>query len=251
MNRRFEVCVDRVLRHEDSSYRPGDPRSGRLVKHPQDPGGHTRLGITLRTLRRWRGSDDVTPDDLWEMTHEEVKAIYHAFYWNAVRADRLPPGVDYVVFDFAVNSGPARAVKTLQELLRVTVDGVVGDETARAALAADRQQLIQDYCQRRLEFLQSLKTFSTFGRGWTRRVDEVERLALGDAEERLPVAEVAKTDTGKAAAFVASVVAAVTPLVEAARSIAPVLEGLPTWAAVAVAALATASMVYYWRSGRP
>lgn len=251
MNRRFDVCVERVLRHEDDSYDPERPGSGRLVSHASDPGGATRLGITLATFRRWRGDSSLPASALEAMTHEEAKAIYHAFYWNVVRADDLPAGVDYVVFDFAVNSGPRRAVAVLQRILGVTEDGVVGRETLGALAAQDRLALIENYSRARLTFLRSLPHFDTFGRGWTRRVEGVKDAALADAGERMPVAEAARTDTGRGAAFVAGVVAAVTPIVEAVRSLAPSLEGLPLWAVVSVLAAASAIAVVYWRAGRP
>jgi lysozyme family protein len=89
-------------------------------------------------------------------------------------------GVDYCVFDVAVNSGPGRAIKFLQSCVGVTADGGFGPRTLDAVNEAqkDPTRLIELYSARRLEFLQSLKTFETFGRGWSRRVAEVKEKAL-------------------------------------------------------------------------
>lgn len=266
MNRRFEVCVDRVLAHEDAAwvpfiqaYRqfgPGHPEvqqraRGILTKrHPADPGGSTRLGITLETFRRWRGDPSLTERDLDQAAIDEIKAIYHSWFWNTIRADDLPFGVDYAVFDFAVNSGPRRAVRFLQGLVNATQDGVVGQETLAKVRAYDRTTLIDQLCNARLCFLRGLPAFSTFGKGWTRRVEEVRAAALEDARGRLPVVEVAQTDTAKGAGFVAGVVAVVTPLVEVARQLLPLFEGLPPYAAAAIIAVVAAGAVWAWRARR-
>jgi lysozyme family protein len=170
---RFELCLAHVLRHE-----------GGYVDHPADPGGATNMGITLKTLARWR---QVTP--WWDLPKAEVKAlshgeagrIYRALYWNACRAGELPPGMDLVVFDYAVNSGADRATRTLQAALGVVVDGRVGPLTIAAAREADAARIINAICDRRLGFLRALKTFPTFGRGWTSRVAAVRAAALAVA----------------------------------------------------------------------
>jgi lysozyme family protein len=109
-----------------------------------------------------------------------VKPLYKRKYWDAVRADDLVAGVDYCVFDVAVNSGPGRAIKFLQSCVGVTADGGFGAVTLAAVKDSeeDPTRLIELYCAKRLEFLQSLKTFETFGKGWSRRVAEVKDDAL-------------------------------------------------------------------------
>ena len=170
---RFDLCLAHVLRHE-----------GGYVDHPADPGGATNMGITLKTLARWR---QVSP--WWDLPQAEVKAlshgeagrIYRALYWNACRADDLLPGIDLAVFDYAVNSGPDRAIRTLQAVLGVVVDGQVGPLTISAARKADSARIINAICDRRLGFLRALKTFPTFGRGWISRVASVRAAALAAA----------------------------------------------------------------------
>lgn len=175
---------------------------GGYVDHPRDPGGATNLGITHRTLANWRGVPSVTKADVRNLTVDEAMAIYKDQYWDTVRGDRLPRGLDYAVFDYAVNSGPSKAAKDLQRVLGVSVDGIVGAETLAAAHAASAVQTIEDLSERRYAFVKGLSTFGTFGRGWTRRIwgdemgvqpgtdtgvaDRATKLALGTAPETIP-----------------------------------------------------------------
>jgi lysozyme family protein len=164
---RFAACVAEVLRHE-----------GGYVDHPRDPGGCTNRGITRRTLEAWRRTS-VTCEDVRALDEAEARAIYRAHYWNAVRGDELPAGIDLVTFDAAVNSGRRRAALWLQEALGVTADGVIGPRTLRAARGAnDRAAVITRACDLRLAFLRGLDTWPDFGRGWSRRVRAVRQAAL-------------------------------------------------------------------------
>ena len=153
--------------------------------HPKDPGGATMKGVTLNTYTAWRklhGQPTPTKADLKVITDTEVSAIFKAQYWDAARCDLLPLGLDYAVFDFAINSGPARAVRELQAILAVAADGVVGAKTlaqiaAMSATTGDIDDLIDQYQDARLAFMRSLKTWKTFGKGWERRVEKVRRQA--------------------------------------------------------------------------
>jgi lysozyme family protein len=168
MQSNFETCLKLMLAHE-----------GGYVNHPQDPGGMTNLGVTKRVWEEWVGHE-VDEKQMRALTPETVAPLYKRKYWDAVRADDLVAGVDYAVFDVAVNSGPGRAIKFLQSSVGVTVDGGFGPATLAAVKKAeeDSARLIELYCAKRLEFLQSLKTFETFGKGWSRRVAEVKEKAL-------------------------------------------------------------------------
>jgi lysozyme family protein len=168
MQSNFETCLALMLAHE-----------GGFVNHPQDPGGMTNLGVTKRVWEEWVGHE-VDEKQMRALTPEIVAPLYKRKYWDAVRADDLVDGVDYCVFDVAVNSGPGRAVKFLQSCVGVTADGGFGPRTLAAVKEAEKDpaRLIEMYCARRLEFLQSLKTFETFGKGWSRRVQEVKDKAL-------------------------------------------------------------------------
>lgn len=143
------------------------------------------MGITRRTLARWRGVSPwrkLPKAEVRALRRREAAAIYEALFWTPVAGDRLPAGVDLALFDFAVNSGAARAVKALQRELRVRVDGVMGPITLGALRtrieASGPGAVIAAVCRRRLGFLERLRTFAVFGRGWRRRVATVERTAL-------------------------------------------------------------------------
>lgn len=153
---------------------------GGYVEDPRDPGGATKFGITRTTLGTARGRP-VAVADVKALTRAEAAAIYRRLYWTAVEADRLPAGLDLAVFDYAVNSGPSRALRSLQAALGAPVDGRFGDVTAAAALAASPTDAIRALSRIRLAFLRSLPTWPAFGRGWMARVERVERAALAAA----------------------------------------------------------------------
>jgi lysozyme family protein len=119
-----------------------------------------------------------TAADVRAMRVAEAKAIYRQHYWNAMRCDELPAGLDYAVFDFGVNSGIARAVKFVQRLLGVAADGRMTDAVLAAVSKHDAADLVARLCDQRLAFLKGLKTWPVFGAGWGRRVAEVRAAAL-------------------------------------------------------------------------
>lgn len=167
MKDNFETCLKHLLVHE-----------GGFVNHPRDPGGMTNLGVTAKVWAEWVGHD-VNEKIMRELTPADVAPLYKRKYWDACRADELLSGLDYCVFDCAVNSGPGRAIKFLQSCVGVTPDGGFGVLTMAAVnKVQDAKKLIEDYSNERLEFLMSLPTFDTFGRGWSRRVKEVKDEAL-------------------------------------------------------------------------
>ena len=166
MKRNFDHCLEMLLKHE-----------GGFVNHPKDPGGATNLGVTLATYEQWVGRD-VTIDEMKTLTVADVAPIYKERYWDAVRGDDLPSGVDWAVFDWAVNSGPRRAAKALQKAVAATQDGAIGPMTLRAVANHDASDLIHSIHDQRQKFYESLGTFDTFGRGWTRRNKETLEAAL-------------------------------------------------------------------------
>lgn len=158
---RFDTALAEILRHE-----------GGYVDHPSDPGGATNRGVTLGTLSDWLGRP-ATKTEVRALTVADVAPIYRARYWNAVKADDLSPGVDLMVFDLAVNSGPSRAAKFLQEVVGATADGVIGPATVAKANAMNPADVIAGMRARRERFYRGLATFPTFGKGWMRRLDDV------------------------------------------------------------------------------
>lgn len=168
MQSNFNKCLEMLLVHE-----------GGFVNHPQDPGGMTNLGVTARVWQEWVGHD-VDEKQMRALTPEMVAPLYKRKYWDACRADDFVSGLDYAVFDCAVNSGVGRAIKLLQGCVGATPDGGYGPITSALVKKAeqDPERLISMYCSKRLEFLEQLSTFATFGKGWSRRVNEVKEKAL-------------------------------------------------------------------------
>ncbi|QYM74324.1 glycoside hydrolase family 108 protein [Pseudochrobactrum sp. Wa41.01b-1] len=149
---------------------------GGYVNNPKDPGGATKYGITHRTLAAHRGVASVTPAQVKALTKEEAAKIYRRSYWVQSGGDLLPVGIDFMAFDYGVNSGPAQAVKSLQRVVGVTMDGVVGGRTV-TAVKAYKGDLIAAYAAERLRFMKTLKTWPVFGWGWQHRVRGVETQA--------------------------------------------------------------------------
>lgn len=146
---------------------------GGFVNHPSDPGGMTNLGVTKATWENWVGreSDEA---EMRGLTPEKVEPLYKNKYFDAVRGDELPMGLDYLMFDFAVNAGAGRAIKTLQTAVGVTPDGGFGPMTMAAVQAVDPVELIERFSQAKEDFYRSLATFATFGKGWLNRVADVK-----------------------------------------------------------------------------
>jgi lysozyme family protein len=167
----YDAALARVLAHE-----------GGYTDHPDDPGGPTNFGITIADYRRYV-MPDATAADVRAMRLDDAKAIYRGKYWAAVRGDDLPAGLDYAVFDYAVNSGVVRAAKALQRLVGAAADGRIGPLTLAAVRAHRAEALIAALCDERLHFLQGLRTWRVFGRGWGRRVAEVRIAALAMAAD--------------------------------------------------------------------
>lgn len=170
----FERALAKVLVHE-----------GGYVNHAEDPGGETNRGVTRRVYDDYRRSMGLPVQSVKNITNAEIQSVYRIRYWALVKGDSLPAGVSYVVFDGAVNSGVSQSVKWLQRALGVPADGVIGPQTINAAKTHENHDaLVRKICDLRMAFLKALKTFKTFGKGWTRRVDGVRAVgqawAMGD-----------------------------------------------------------------------
>ena len=143
---------------------------GGYVNHPKDPGGATNKGITQNVYDAYRRVLGLPTQSVAGISSGEAAAIYRQQYWQAILGDKLPTGVDYALFDFAVNSGVSRAVKTLQSVLGVDADGHMGFVTMSRLDSWQPERLIVDLCERRIKFVKGLETFDTFGKGWLRRI---------------------------------------------------------------------------------
>ena len=166
----YEKCLAMILHHE-----------GGYVNHPKDPGGMTNLGVTKRVYEDWVGYS-VSEHTMQNLTEEDVAPIYKKNYWDRIKADELPSGLDLCVFDFGVNAGTGRAAKYLQNLIGTVADGGIGPNTLKALSkyvdSEGVESAIKNYQAERQSYYEKLKTFETFGRGWTRRVEETTESAL-------------------------------------------------------------------------
>lgn len=169
MRENFDASLSAVLVHE-----------GGWADHPMDPGGATMKGVTIGTFRRYY--PNATKDDLRNISDADLKRIYRDGYWDRIKGDDLPSGLDYALFDFAVNSGVSRAAIYLQNIVGTAPDGKIGPLTVAAVKKIPTKTLILDLCSQRLAFLQRLSTWPTFGKGWSRRVEGVREHALKLAE---------------------------------------------------------------------
>jgi lysozyme family protein len=146
---------------------------GGYVNHPSDPGGMTNLGVTKRVWEEWVGRES-NEKEMRSLTPEMVAPLYKRKFWDACKCDELPTGVDYLVFDFAVNAGPGRSAKILQTAVGVPADGGIGPITLAAVKAQDPVELIEKFSRAKEDFYRSLNTFDTFGKGWLNRVAAVK-----------------------------------------------------------------------------
>ncbi len=166
----FHKCLDMILHHE-----------GGYVNHPKDPGGMTNLGVTKRVYEDWVGYA-VSEHTMQNLTEEDVGPIYRKNYWDRLKCDELPEGLDLCVFDFGVNAGTGRAAKYLQTMIGSHPDGGIGPMTLRALdVYIETNGLdttIENYQTNRQGYYEKLKTFETFGKGWTRRVNETTDAAI-------------------------------------------------------------------------
>ena len=167
MKDNFDECLKMLLHHE-----------GGYVNHPSDPGGETNLGVTKKVYQEWGGTKDMK-----DLTIEDVAPIYKKNYWNRCKCDDLESGVDWVVFDWAVNSGTGRSAKAIQKICGASQDGAIGPKTLALIGKQNTQYVIEEFGKIRQDFYESLKTFDTFGKGWTRRNKETTAKALEMIEE--------------------------------------------------------------------
>lgn len=151
---------------------------GHFVNHPSDPGGMTNLGVTKKAWEAWV-KHPVDEAEMRSLTPEIVAPFYKTKYWDACKCDQLPLGIDYAVFDFAVNAGASRASRTMQTALGTAADGIIGPATIGVAVNADPDHFLEKFSAAKEQFYRNLPTFEHFGKGWLRRVAEVKRAADG------------------------------------------------------------------------
>ena len=162
MKLNWDDSLKHILKHE-----------GGFSDHPADPGGITNLGVTKRVWEEWT-SKRVSEADMRALTPEMVAPMYKKKYWDVIRGDDLPSGLDLCVFDAAVNAGVGRASKFLQQAVGVTADGQIGPKTISAVTSKPADEIIEAFCALREAHYKSLNTFDTFGKGWMRRLASIK-----------------------------------------------------------------------------
>lgn len=170
MKENFFTCLEETLKWE-----------GGYSNHPLDPGGPTNLGIIQERYDQYNSDLNRPKKSVKLITKEEAIDIYRRYYWNAVSGDNIMAGMDLAVFDFGVNSGPARANAYYE-----------------------KYKDINSYMDAREKFLRSLKTFKTFGKGWMNRTKGIRAKALSMAKSPILVQDIKKevvNNSSKLSAF--------------------------------------------------
>lgn len=162
----FERCLGVVL-----------AREGGFSDDPRDRGGPTMFGVTLGTLSDWRGHP-VTTEDVQALTREEAREIYRSLYWNRMRCDDLPIGVDLLVFDLGVHAGPGASARVLQKSVGAEQDGSIGDATIAATCAARPREVIEEFHRHKLARYQEMPAWATYGKGWGARAEAIRIAAI-------------------------------------------------------------------------
>ena len=171
MKKNFEKSLEMLLHHE-----------GGYVWHPEDPGGETNHGVTRAVYEQWVNRQ-VMDGEMKALTHADVAPIYKKNYWDKLKGDDLPSGLDFAAFDWGVNSGTGRPAKVIQRYVTAAQDGAIGRQTLGLIAENNPADIIQYLYEQRQKFYERLKTFETFGIGWTRRNQETLKASLEMANE--------------------------------------------------------------------
>ena len=175
MKENFEKCMVMLLENE-GGYQEDDRDPGNHGDGYGSPGS-TNWGVTAKVYAEYTGQP--APREIMkELKKEDVYPIYKELYWDKIKADELPSGVDWTVFDYCVNSGPSRAVKGLQASVGAQADGAIGPKTMAAVEETDTKKIIEGMYTARQYFLEGLSTFSIYGKGWSKRNEHVKHTAL-------------------------------------------------------------------------
>ena len=146
-------------------------QEGGWSNNPNDPGGATMKGVTLAVYRQWKHNPNLTGNDLKKITDGELQAIYSQNYWVPSAGDKLPLGVDLMVFDMSVNAGVSRSAKLLQATVGANIDGAIGTNTLSKIAALNPVAIINALAEHQAAFYKSLSTFKVFGKGWMNRIN--------------------------------------------------------------------------------
>jgi lysozyme family protein len=250
---RFEICLRHTLEWE-----------GGWSNHPKDPGGPTRRGVIQRVYDGFRERKGLPKQTVRNISEAELREIYRVNYWDQIKGDELPPGLDLAVFDFGVNSGPARAARYLQEALKVQAVGRRGPATLAACAGCDHAEVVKTLMAKRRKFVRQIRTYRTFGKGWNRRLDGIgaaSLAAVGVMVAKAPPVPIPDPDAqSKSQARATDIIKpAPTPVVAGASTFAtgavtlaslpspPDLSKLANWSAWGT----SVQSLYQWANGAP
>jgi lysozyme family protein len=156
----------------DDSFELVIGHEGGFTKDRRDRGNWTSGVIGVGQLKgtKYGVSAMSYPDlDIVNLTLDQAKAIYKKDFWDKCRCDELPSGIDYVVFDAAINHGPSRAIKLIQTAVNATPDGILGPNSLSNIQKTDPVKAVTEFCVQRMMFFTDISTFNVYGLGWTRR----------------------------------------------------------------------------------
>ena len=227
--RNWQACLTAILAEE-----------GDFADNPGDPGGATNMGITRKTLSAWRG-EPVSREDVMMLEKNEAARIYREKFWMAIEGDDLPDGLDLALFDDGVLSGPRNAIRDLQRALQLSVDGVMGPQTRAAVAAQSVAEIITLLQAERLARLKSLPHFALFGRGWSRRLQRIERQAKALAKiARVPnpVPSAARTKAAQKGE---------NPMAETQQYTKPFWASQTIWSSIAVIGSSLTGALLAWK----
>lgn len=149
--------------------------------HAADPGGKTMYGITEGVWRAWQRTNGQKLTPVRHITRAQAEEVYRHNYWQKSGAENLNPGVDLAVYDASVNSGVSRGRKWLL-----------------ASIGGPDHETVKRICDRRLGFVQSLRIWKTFGKGWGRRIADIKAKgiawALAAQHDKIDVVEQLKDE---------------------------------------------------------
>lgn len=168
----FDKAFDRVIGHE-----------GGFQKDPKDRGNWTsgKIGVGQLKGTKYGLAAMTYPDlDIENLTVEDAKKIYHRDWWVKLGMDKFHPAMSFQMFDAAINHGMHNATKILQRAVGAKDDGSIGPKTIDSVKLVELNDLLMLFLAERLQFMTDIKTFDTYGRGWSRRISNNLKIATKD-----------------------------------------------------------------------
>jgi lysozyme family protein len=169
MNANFDFCFDRIIKSE-----------GGYVWDKDDAGGETNLGVTKQAWSEFL-KRPIQDGEMKKLTVSDVKPFYKQMYWDSIKCDDLPSGLDYVVFDFGINAGTKKSAKFLQRAVGAAEDGVIGPATLALVKNIEVPLLINTFTELKENFYNAIvgnnPTQNKFLKGWMNRVASVQTTA--------------------------------------------------------------------------